>query len=66
MTFRQYYIEQFRGFAFCCRHAKKPHLWLRILATIPFLFSPLSIYTMYLYDTGKLKPDARYMKKERG
>lgn len=64
MTFRQYYIEQFRDFALCCRHAKKPHHWLWILATIPFLFSPLSIYAMYLYDTGKLKPDERYMQKQ--
>ena len=64
MTFRQYYIEQFKLFAFCCRYAKKPRHWLITLAIIPFLLSPLSIYTMYLYDTGKMKPDARYMKKE--
>lgn len=30
MTFRQYYIEQFRDFAFCFRHAKKPRHWLLI------------------------------------
>lgn len=65
MTFIQYYIEQFRDFAYCCRLAKKPRHWLAILKAIPFLLSPLSIYTIYEYDTGILKPDARYMKKER-
>ena len=64
MTYMQYYIDQFKLFAFACRHIKKPRHWLWLLATIPFLFSPLSIYAMYLYDTGRLKPDARYMEKE--
>lgn len=64
MTFRKYYIEQFRDFLNCCRLAKKPLHWLAILTAIPFLLSPLSIFVMYEYDTGKLKPDARYMEKD--
>lgn len=32
-------------------------------AGIPF--NPLVIYTMYLYDTGKMKIDRRFFKKEK-
>ena len=64
MTYIQYYIEQFRDFAHYCRLAKKPRHWLVVLATIPFLLSPLSIFTMYLYDTGVFKPDERYIQKQ--
>lgn len=65
MTFREYYIDQFRIFAFCCRHAKTVRHWQSIAITIPFLFDPLSVYTMYLYDTGKLKVDRKYMEKRK-
>ena len=64
MTFIQYYIEQFRDFADCwklCRIVRRR----LILETLFILLNPLCIYIMYKYDTGILKSDARYMKKER-
>ena len=63
MTYIQYYIAQFKEFAYCWRHAVRTHHKAEALATLIFLLNPLCIYVMYLYDTGEVKPDARYKNK---
>ena len=64
MTFIQYYIEQFKELADCwklCRILRRRRL---ILGALFILLNPPCVFLMYKYDTGRLKPDARYMKKE--
>ena len=64
MTFIQYYIEQFKELADCwklCRILRRRRL---ILGALFILLNPPCVFLMYKYDTGILKPDARYMKKE--
>ena len=64
MTFRQYYIEQFKELADCwklCRIVRRRRL---ILGTLFILLNPPCVFIMYKYDTGILKPDERYMQKQ--
>ena len=64
MTFIEYYIEQFKELPFIWKEAKKDNRRLSFLVTSLLLLFPIAIYMMYLYDTGKMKVDRRYAKKE--
>lgn len=64
MTFIEYYIEQFKELPFIWKEAKKDNKRLAFLVTSLLLLFPIAIYMMYLYDTGKMKVDRRYTKKE--
>ena len=65
MTYIQYYIAQFKEFGLCWRLAVRTHHKAKVLATLVFLLSPLSIYTMYLYDTGKIKTGVHKVYEQR-
>lgn len=60
MTFKEYYIAEFKYIPFlwkrACRERQLRAFWLTVL----FALSPLLMYVMYLYDTGKIKVDKRY------
>lgn len=60
MTFIEYYTDQFRLVPEVWKIAKKRRKPLYLIATMIMLLSPLVIYTMYLYDTGKMEIDERY------
>ena len=64
MTFIEYYIEQFKELPFIWKEAKKDNRRLAFWVTSLLLLFPIAIYMMYLYDTGKMKVDRRYIKKE--
>lgn len=64
MSFREYYIEQFKELPFIWKEAKKDNRRLAFLLTSLLLLFPIAIYMMYLYDTEKMKVDRRYTKKE--
>lgn len=64
MTFIEYYIEQFKELPFIWKEAKKDNKRLAFLLSSLLLLFPIAIYMMYLYDTGKMKVDRRYTKKE--
>ena len=65
MTFIEYYIEQFKELPFIWKEAKKDNRRLAFLLSSLLLLFPIAIYMMYLYDTGKMKVDRRYTKKEK-
>ncbi len=60
MTFKEYYIAELKHIPFlwkrACRERQLRAFWLTVL----FALSPLLMYVMYLYDTGKIKVDKRY------
>ena len=60
MTFRTYYIAELKYIPIlwkrACRERQLRAFWLTVL----FALSPLLMYVMYLYDTGKIKVDKRY------
>lgn len=64
MTFRKYYADQFRLVPEVWRIAKKHSKPLAFIATMLTLLCPHVIYTMYLYDTGKMEIDERYKKEK--
>lgn len=64
MSFREYYIEQFKELPFIWKEAKKDNRRLAFLLTSLLLLFPIAIYMMYLYDTGKMKVDNRYSKRD--
>ena len=64
MSFREYYIEQFKELPFIWKEAKRDNRRLAFWLTSLLLLFPIAIYMMYLYDTGKMKVDRRYTKKE--
>ena len=66
MTYIQYYIAQFKELPICWRLCVLTRHRAYFFEELLFLFNPPTIYIMYLYDTGKLKPDARYMTKDGG
>ena len=61
MTFGQYYIEQFKEIPHVWRLAKKFNKKWAFIGTVSLLLVPTYIYMMYLYDTGKMQVDTRYM-----
>ena len=64
MTFREYYIEQFKDVAFVWKATRKNKNRIRILFyAILLLFNPPVVYTMYLCETGRIEGDKRYAEK---
>lgn len=59
MTFREYYADQFRAVPKILRIAKKHRKPFSFIFIILVLLCPIAIYTVYLYETGKIKPNDR-------
>ena len=64
MTFGQYYIAQFKEIPNVWKIAKRFNKKWAFLGTVSLLLVPTYIYMMYLYDTGKMQVDTRYMKQK--
>lgn len=64
ITFRKYYIQQFKEVPIVWKLARKHKKYLGFVLTFFTLFNPAVIYTMYLYDTGKIQVDKRFREKE--
>lgn len=62
MTFGQYYIAQFKEIPHVWNIAKRFNKKRAFVGTVSLLLVPTYIYMMYLYDTGKMQVDTRYMK----
>ena len=63
LTFKEYYIEQFRDVPKIWKIAKRHKKYFAFFATVLTLLNPWIIHTMYLYDTGLMEIDRRYQKK---
>lgn len=65
MTFKEYYIAELKHIPFlwkrACRERQLRAFWLTVL----FALSPLVMYVMYLYDTGRLPADKHYFENSR-
>lgn len=65
MTFKEYYIAELKHIPFlwkrACRERQLRAFWLTVL----FALSPLVMYMMYLYDTGRLPADKHYFENSR-
>ena len=64
ITFRKYYIEQFKEVPKVWKHAKKHKKYVAFFVTLTILLNPVVIVMMYLYDTGLMKIDKRYQKHD--
>lgn len=64
ITFRRYYIDQFKEVPKVWKLAKKHKKYGAFFVTLIILFNPTVIAMMYLYDTGLLKVDRRYEKND--
>lgn len=62
ITFKAYYIDQFKDVAKLWKHAKKHKKYGAFVVTLIILLNPSIIGIMYLYDTGFMKIDRRYQK----
>ncbi|UTC84426.1 hypothetical protein [Treponema denticola] len=63
MTFTKYYIEQLKDIPVLFREAKRDKKMWAFLIAASLLLSPMAIFIMYLFDTGKMKIDSRYSNK---
>ena len=64
ITFRRYYIDQFKEVPKVWKLAKKHKKYGAFFVTLIILFNPMVIAMMYLYDTGLMKIDKRYQKND--
>lgn len=65
MTFREYYIAELKHIPILWKRARHEHELRAFLLTVLFALSPLVMYVMYLYDTGRLPADKRYFENSR-
>ena len=63
MTFTKYYIDQLKDIPELFREAKRDKKMWAFLIAASLLLSPMAIFIMYLFDTGKMKIDSRYSNK---
>ena len=61
LTFKEYYKQQFKDIPKVWKLARKHKKYFAFFVTLITLFSPLAIHTMYLYDTGLIKADKRFL-----
>lgn len=66
MTFTEYYIEQAKELKLVWKCAKELKKYGKFFSMLRVFLNPQAVKMMYLYDTGKMKPDERYLegKKE--
>lgn len=63
ISFKQYYIRQIKDVPEMWKSAKKIKKYKAFLCSFSLLFFPLIIRTMWLYDTGQMKIDERFIEK---
>lgn len=63
MTFTKYYIEQLKDIPVLFRDARRDKKMWAFLIAASLLLSPMAIFIMYLFNTGKMKIDNRYSNK---
>lgn len=64
ISFLKYYKEQFKDVPKIWRLAKINKAWVAFILTMLTLFNPFIIHTMWLYDTGRMNIDKRFMEDE--
>ncbi len=65
MTFTEYYIEQAKDLKLAWKCAKEFKEYRKFFCVLRDFLSPRVVRMMYLYDTGKMKPDKRYLEGKR-
>lgn len=65
MTFRTYYIAELKHIPSLWKYARRDRELRAFWLTVLFALSPLVMYVMYLYDTGRLPADKRYFENSR-
>lgn len=63
ISFKNYYLQQIKDVPVIWELAKKYKKYKAFLGSVSLLFFPLIIRTMWLYDTGQMKIDKRFMDK---
>lgn len=63
ISFKNYYLQQIKDVPEIWKLAKKHKKYKDFLCSVSLLFFPQIICTMWLYDTGKMKIDKRFMDK---
>lgn len=62
ISFKNYYLWQIKDVPVIWNLAKKHKKYKAFLCSVFLLFFPLVIRTMWLYDTGQMMIDKRFMK----
>ena len=65
MTFKQYYKAQFKDVPRVWQLAKKHKKYFAFFLTMLMLLNPFCMYVMWLYDTGRMKIDNRFMGEDK-
>jgi len=65
MTFNAYYIAELKHIPLLWKRARRDRKLWAFWLTVLFALSPLVMYMMYLYDTGRLRVDDRYSENSR-
>lgn len=60
ISFKDYYIDQFRRIPECWRLAKSKGKRRYFFPAVAILLFPHVVYYMWLYDTGQMKVDPKY------
>lgn len=63
ISFKNYYLQQIKDVPVIWNLAKKHKKYKAFLCSVSLLFFPLTIRTMWLYDTGQMMIDKRFMDK---
>lgn len=63
ISFKNYYLQQIKDVPVIWNLAKKHKKYKAFLCSVFLLFFPLVIRTMWLYDTGQMEIDKRFMDK---
>lgn len=63
ISFKNYYLQQIKDVPVIWELAKKTKKYKAFLCSVSLLFFPLIIRTMWLYDSGQMKIDKRFMEK---
>ena len=61
ISFKNYYLQQIKDVPVIWELAKKHKKYKAFLCSVSLLFFPLIIRIMWLYDTGQMKIDKRFM-----
>lgn len=67
ISFLNYYKEQFKDIPKMWRLLKKHKklaVWIAFIISMLTLFNPFVIHIMWLYDTGRMNIDSRFMEDE--
>lgn len=68
ISFLKYYKEQFKDVPKMWRLSKKHKklaVWIAFIFSMLTLFNPFIIHIMWLYDTGRMKIDNRFMGEDK-